>query len=500
MKPISKEYVEHELAQYKFPGMGIGVIKDGEVLQAEGFGFADLEKRTLIDKDTEWGIASCSKAFTATLLCMLAEDGYFGLEQPIREYLPDFQLYDETATKLCTVKDILCHRTGIGGYDALWVDECDRADIWRRLKYLKPDEPFRAAIQYSNLMYTMAGHIAEKVTGRSYPDLIRERIFEPLGMTRSNCSITDMLKSGNYASPYWQSDDGPVPIDNWNVDLGAPCGGINSTLSDMLKWLQFNIDDGVAPDGRRLISHESMTLLHTLHVRYELWQWDFPEVPPVGGYALGWYNDVYRGHFMYWHIGEIEGYGTMQFVLPREKLGIVVFNNIQKPDVLIEMSCVYEIIDNVLGLPKEDWSARIWAERNNYGHMLEDWRCDLMGESPRVEGTTPSHDLDAYCGKYFEPGHGYIEIFRADGAEGDSAGNNTAVGDSAAGRLAMRYRGVIQEMEHYHYDVFQVNHVKQDTLIYTCPLEFFTSADDGSIDRFAFRLYSQVDPIVFRRV
>ena len=243
-----------------------------------------------------------------------------------------------------------------------------------------------------------------------------------------------------------------------------------------------------------------MTLLHTLHVRYELWQWDFPEVPPVGGYALGWYNDVYRGHFMYWHIGEIEGYGTMQFVLPREKLGIVVFNNIQKPDVLIEMSCVYEIIDNVLGLPKEDWSARIWAERNNYGHMLEDWRCDLMGESPRTEGTKPSHDLDAYCGKYFEPGHGYIEIFRADGAEGDSAGNNTAVGDSAAGRLAMKYRGVIQEMEHYHYDVFQVNHVKQDTLIYTCPLEFFTSADDGSIDRFAFRLYSQVDPIVFRRV
>jgi CubicO group peptidase (beta-lactamase class C family) len=111
MKPITKEYVEHELAQYKFPGMGIGVIKDGEVLQAEGFGFADLEKKTLIDKDTEWGIASCSKAFTATLLCMLAEDGYFGLEQPIREYLPDFQLYDETATKLCTVKDILCHRT-----------------------------------------------------------------------------------------------------------------------------------------------------------------------------------------------------------------------------------------------------------------------------------------------------------------------------------------------------------------------------------------------------
>ena len=104
-----------------------------------------------------------------------------------------------------------------------------------------------------------------------------------------------------------------------------------------------------------------------------------------------------------------------------------------------------------------------------------------MGESPRVEGTHPSHNLDAYCGKYFEPGHGYIEIFKADG------------------KLTMKYRGVIQEMEHYHYDVFQVNHVKQDTLIYTCPLEFFTSADDGSIDRFAFRLYSQVDPIEFRR-
>ena len=493
MEIISKEYVNRELARYKVPGMGIGVIKDGEILMAEGFGYADLEKKIPIDKDTLWGIASCSKSFTACLLVMLSEEGYFDMEEPIRDFLPDFRLYDPAATELCTVTDLLCHRTGIGGYDALWTDTCSRADLWDRLRYLKPNKPFRGAVQYSNLMYTIAGHIAEKLTGKSYEELIREKIFLPLGMTRTNCSITDMCKDGNYARPYWQgsvdgtsdaylvNDEGPLLVENWNVDLGCPCGGINSCVSDMLKWLSFHINDGVA-DGKRLLSHESMVLLHTAQVPYIMWEWKFPEVPPIGGYALGWYNDVYRGHPVVWHTGEIEGYGTMQYFFPREKLGIVVFNNIHKPDVLVECSCIYTIIDNVLGLPREDWSSRFWAERNTYGHMLEDWQCDLMGDGAPVPGTNLSHGLDAYTGKYFEPGHGTIEIFR----EGDA--------------LRMKYRGVVQEMEHYHYDVFRVPHVKQDTLIYTCPLTFHTSYEDGSIDGFEFKLYSQVGPLWFRRV
>ena len=483
MNVISREYVESELKRYMTPGMGIGVIKDGKVLLADGYGYADVEHSAPITKDTQWGIASCSKSFTATLCGMLADEGYFRLDQPIIEYLPDFKMYDPSATRLCTVKDMLCHRTGLGGYDAVWADSCTREDLWKRLRYLKPNASFRGEVQYNNLIYTMAGHVCEKVTGKSWDELIKERIFKPLDMSNSNTSITDMMKSPNYAKPYWPTDDGPVRVDNWNVDLGAPAAAINSTITDMLKWLQFQIDDGVV-NGKRLISSDTLNEIHTAQVRYKLWPWDFPENPPIAGYALGWYNDVYRGIPYYWHIGEIEGYGTMMFVLPRQKMGMVVFNNLHEPDVLIQCSVMYTIIDNVLGLeqsPAGSWADRFYAQRNNYGNMLGDWHCDLMGDH-QVKGTSLSHDLDSYTGSYFEPGHGTIKIVR----DGD--------------RLKMLYRGVEQEMEHYHYDVFKVPHIKMDTLVTTAPLYFRTNAEDGSIEGFEFRLYSQVGPILFTRV
>ena len=496
MDVISREYVEAELKRYKFPGMGIGVIKDGKVMMSEGFGYKDIEKKTKITGDTQFGIASCSKSFTATLIGMLVDRGLLGWEQPIREYLPDFRMYDPHATELCSIKDMLCHRTGLGGYDAPWFGANieSREVLWERLRYMKPSAPFRSQIQYSNIIYTIAGHIAERLTGKTYEQLLKEMIFEPLGMTRSNATMEQMLADGDHATPYWQgkdttlsgaelywkSSEGPYKIKSWNTDLGAPAAGINSTVNDMLKWLQFQLDDGIV-NGERLISHESMEEIHLQHVRYHLWQWRFDEVPPMGGYALGWYNDVYRGHYLYWHLGEIEGYGTMQFVLPRDNLGIVVFNNIQKPDVLIQLSVVYSIIDHVLGLSEIDWSSRMWEQRENYGHMLEDWRIDMAGDSC-VKDTRISHDLDAYTGKYYEPGHGIIEIIR----EGDS--------------LKCLYRGVKQDMIHMHYDVFKVPDVKQDTLLYTCPINFLTNAQDGSIDRFEFKLYTQIGPLVFERI
>lgn len=479
MEVISREYVESELARYKTPGMGVGVIQDGKVVFAKGFGYQDMSTVAPITENTQWGIASCTKSFTATLCGMLADEGYFTLEQPIREYLPDFQMYDPVATKLCTLKDMLCHRTGLGGYDAVWADNCTREDLWRRLRYLRPNASFRGLVQYNNLIYTMAGHVCEKVTGLSWDQLVQERIFAPLGMNDSNTSIVDLMKSSDFAQPYWPTDEGPVPVDNWNVDLGAPAAAINSTINDMLKWLQFNLDDGVV-NGKRLIKKETLEEIHTAQVRYKLWPWDFPENPPMAGYALGWYNDVYRGIPVYWHIGEIEGYGTMMAVLPRQKTGIVLFNNLHAPDVLIQCSVMDTIIDNLLGLTPGNWAERYYAQRNNYGYMLGDWRCDLMGVD-QVKGTSLSHDLKSYVGEYYEPGHGTIKIFQKDDG------------------LGMIYRGVEQPMKHYHYDVFKVSCIKMDTLVVTAPLSFRTNSRDGSIDGFEFKLYPQVEPILFKR-
>lgn len=476
---IDRGYVERELARYRIPGMGLAAIRDGKVLFCSGYGYRDVEKRLPITGDTEWGIASCSKSFTSLLVGMLADEGLFGLDQPVQEYLPDFRMYDAAATKLCTLRDMLTHRTGLGGYDALWVDDLTRADLWARLRYLKPNKPFRGAVQYSNLMYIMAGHVCEKMTGQSWEELVRERIFLPLGMTRTNTSIRGLQQSGDYAQPYWQGATGPFRVENWNVELGGPAASINSTLHDMLKWVQFHIAGGVTPAGRRLIKCATLDELHTPQVPYQLWSWAFPEVQPIGSYAMGWWNDMYRGFPMYAHTGEIEGYTTVQCVLPREKLGIVLFNNLHKPCILPQLAVLYPLLDRLLGLSFIDWSTRLYAERTNYGHMLEDWRVDLMGT--QAPSAALSHTPEAYVGTYANPGHGDIRIVR-EGAD-----------------FFCVYRGVRQPMEHWHYDIFRVPHIKMDTLLVTAPLGFHTSLADGSVDGFEFRLYEQVGPIFFTR-
>jgi CubicO group peptidase (beta-lactamase class C family) len=145
MRVITKKYVEKELKRYKTPGMGVGVIKDGKVLFSGGFGYKDLDTKEPIDGDTIWGIASCSKSFTATLIGMLVDDGVLDFDKPVKDYLPDFKMYDPFATAECTLRDMLCHRTGLASYDAVWSDVTitDREELWQRLQYLKPNLPFR---------------------------------------------------------------------------------------------------------------------------------------------------------------------------------------------------------------------------------------------------------------------------------------------------------------------------------------------------------------------
>ena len=169
----------------------------------------------------------------------------------------------------------------------------------------------------------------------------------------------------------------------------------------------------------------------------------------------------------------------MQWVLPGQKLGIVVFNNIHKPCVLIETAVAWSIIDSVLGLPAVNWADRLYEQRNNYGNLLEHWALDLTsGDS--AEEAPLSHKQEDYAGIYENPGHGSIRIsFGKDG-------------------WICEYRGVNQKMEHCFYDTFRVPDVKMATLLVTAPLTFI-AGDDGQIDRFEFRLYPQVDPIIFKK-
>lgn len=479
-KIITKEYVENELRIHNVPGIAIGVIKDGEQIMAEGFGYADIEKKTPISANTMFGIASCTKSFTSALVGMLVDEGKIEYDKPIIEYLPDFRLYDDYATKTCTIRDMLNHRTGLPGHDALWVDEIDRAELYRRLRYVEPNAPIRTVTQYNNTVYTIIGYIVERITGESWHDLIRTRIFEPLGMNHSNTTIEELRKCDDIAEPHWRIDGKVRKIKNWDVSLGAPCAGINTCLNDFLKWIQFHLNNGKW-EGKQIISEEVMKEMHTAAVPFQMWGWELDEVPPIAFYCMGWFSDGYRGEDLVFHAGEIEGYCTMQAFLPKRNIGVVLMINNHNSSILIEQSIFYTILDNLLGFEPVNWS-KIFADKiGKWGGFYLDEMVNMLPDPP-VAGTAPSHDLEMYAGHYYNKGYGDFVIKVVDG------------------QLVGVYRGTEQPMTHYHYDTFKVPNIKADVLVITAPLTFHINPFDGSISEFEIPLEPAVSPILFQRI
>jgi len=474
-KLISREFVESQLREFGVPGMGIGVVRDGKVLMSEGFGYRDREKQLPVTPQTLFGIASCSKAFTSALIAMLVDEGKLTYDQPIVEYLPDFKLYDDYATAHCTVRDMLSHMTGIAGHDALWVDQIDRAELFRRLRYIEPNKSFRETVQYSNTIFTIIGYIAERLTGESWDELIKTRIFQPLGMTRSNTSVDEFAGIDDVAVPYWNFHGDVRRIRNWNVDLGAPCAGVNTCVEDMCKWLQLHLNCG-SWEGRQLISEENMMQMHTAHVAYPIRQWNFTEVPNVGGYGMGWVTDSYRGEETVFHNGEIEGYCAQQLLMPKRNIGVVLLMNRHGSCGILENRIMFAILDSLLDLPPIDWVNRLAP----YASDKYEWDVNLLpGEA--VKGTKPAHSAEEYAGKYWNPGYGSFDILKkGDGIEG-------------------LYRGVVQAMTHYHYETFRVPDIKMDTLLVTTPLTFVTDPATGKVSGFDIIMEPTIKPIRFEK-
>ena len=198
-----EEFITAAMAKWQVPGLAIGVIRDGEIILARGFGYRDRDSRLPVTQHTIMAIGSSSKSFTVTLLAMLTDEGRLEWDRPVREYLPDFRLYDDFATAEMTPRDLVTHQSGLPRHDNMWYGRPrTRAELFRKLRYLEPNASFRSRYQYQNLMFMAAGHLAERITGTDWHRLIDERILTPLGMDRSNTSVRESPRSGDYALPY----------------------------------------------------------------------------------------------------------------------------------------------------------------------------------------------------------------------------------------------------------------------------------------------------------
>lgn len=467
--------IERLLSYYRIPGCALAVLAK-DTTEYLHFGFADVEQKTAFTEDTVSGIASCTKSMTAYLCLRLAEQGKLCLDEPIHNYLPDFLLWDEQATREATVRDLLCHRTGIGGHDGTWPDDSiTRQEFLRRLRYLEPNEPFRTKAQYSNVLYAALGAIVEEVSGSRWEDLLEKEIFRPLGMEHSYGLLAQAQAEGAIAASYYWSG-GLRRFTPWNIDMAGACGSVMSSVRDMEKWLRLQLQYG-AWQGGQLLAKEYFTEGHRPQIAI-----DFPRLAGGTslGYALGWRVVSYRGHEVQQHTGKIEGYSAFQFYLPQEGVGAVYLQNLHAPTNPFIFAVQGALLDYFLGYAGEDWAGiytdELAAAPEEMYHHLE---FNYLPQG-RLPESPPELPLSYYTGSYVHPGYGCFRIVHE------------------KGKLWLHERDVLyRPLRHLSGNLFAAENVKEDTDLYALPLEFLRTREGDRVKGFTLPMEPKVPALLF---
>lgn len=399
---------------FEVPGFAVAIVKDGELVLAKGYGVRELGERAAVDEHTLFAIASNSKAFTAAALATLVDEGKITWDDRVVEYLPYFQLYDPWVTQEMRIRDLLCHRSGLGTFsgDLLWYGTpYSAAEIVRRARYLEPAGKFRADYGYSNLMFVAAGEIIAAVTGASWNEYVKTTFFEPLGMGRTVTSTTDLERMNNVATPHREKDGAVIPLYWYNWDAMAAAGGIISSVSDMSRWLRLQLDHGVW-DGDTIFSEGAQRTMWTPQISYVVSRGSEEMYPTTHfrGYGLGWSLMDYQGHKVMSHGGGYDGMYSRVALVPEENLGLVVLTNSMTS---LPVALTNRILDAYLGGAEKDWTAQFAEQAERDKQRRAERRAEWY--SQRIEGTSPSLPLDEYTGTYGGPMYGDATVTIQDG-------------------------------------------------------------------------------------
>ncbi len=464
----------------KAPGAAVIIIKEGEVLLSQGFGKRNVAENLDVTPRTLFPIGSSSKAFTAAAIAMLVEEGKLEWDKPVRHYLPTFKLHDQFATERMTVRDLLCHRSGLPRHEFLWYgSSMTRKEMVERVAYLELNADFRALYQYNNLMYATAGYLIELVTGQTWEEFVATRIFKPLGMSTSNTAVEASQKTDDYALPYAERKDEieEVPFYSKFQAMG-PAGSINTNLEDMEHWLRFQLNEGKHAETQ-LLAAEYLAQNHTPHmvvpVGDEIPMKKYPEIANWC-YGQGWFVGSYRGHRIVQHGGSIDGFMAEVVLLPEENIAVAVFTN--HGSTLVPYIIAFTACDRLLGAEKVDWNGRLQKEFSDLKAQAEKQLAQMQKAEPAIPGTQPSHTLDAYCGRYENPGYGVVTI--------------SQVEDS----LQFTYNDIPSSLTHVHYDIFELN---LERFEFKTKVSFAT-AEKGDIESLTVKLEPTVNAQVFTRV
>lgn len=508
-KVIDTEMIQKIIDYWKIPGLAIGVIRNGEPDEIACFGWRDQEEKLEFNEDTLFCIASCTKAMNATMIVSLAAEGILDLDEPVTTYAPELQMWDPEAREKMSLRDMLCHRTGVAGYDIMWPDPEGRETMAKRMRYLPSNKPFREVSQYSNLIYALSGYVAECASGLNWPELMKKYIFEPLGMDRTTCVAAGIESDPNHAFGYQMMENGQIEkLQFWNMDMAGPAATVNTTIKDMLKWVNFQIRGGKTEDGKQLIPTEFFKQIHQPQIAYLDPGRPDTDCYTCDGYGLGWRVGTYCGETFHKHTGKIEGYSSIQTFMPEHGLGIAILMNLHCPANSVFYPIVYSIIDSLLGLADHQWLDRFGIGAQDVPSLSEYTDCfvdQTIGVlDPQLQGTAfaagedagaggegggtcegcggtdagcdetkfaAGCGLDAWAGTYYNPGYGKLVLSRIEGE----------TKSCSEGQLKLQFRDQELVLHHWGANQFWLEGVKADTETRKVPVALITENNHHTV-------------------
>ncbi|HEU4698588.1 MAG TPA: serine hydrolase [Gemmatimonadales bacterium] len=460
-------WVQRAMRELEVPGVGVAIVKDGRVVLAKGYGVRQAGRPEPVDAHTVFQIASNTKAYTSALLAQLVDEGKLHWDDRVQQHLPWFELSDPWVTREFTIRDLLTHRSGLGlgAGDLLWLgSDYPREEVVRRLRAVKPVTSFRTAYAYDNVLYIAAGLVVEAVTGQSWEDAVRERIFQPLGMREASTTVRGFQPGDNVAVPHGHLDGKLVVVPRDTVDNIGPAGAINANVADAAQWLIAQLDSGRAATGRRL-----WTPARTREM------WAGVTIIPIGTpapslaalkpnfseYALGWSLRDYKGHKLAMHSGGLSGMISRTILVPDQRLGVIVLTN---AEASAHDAIAYHVLDAYLGGARPDWIAGFKAASGSADASADS--VVAAAAAARAKDSKPSLPLARYAGRYVDAMYGDATITR----EGD--------------RLVLRFShspAFTGDLEHWQYDTFVARWREKHI-----PDAYVTFAlrADGSVDHF----------------
>lgn len=408
-------YVARAVKDWGVPGLAIAVVKDDSVVFAKGYGVRTVGTQERVDTHTLFANASTTKAFTALAIELLADSGKVRLDAPVTSYLPWFQLSDPYVTRELTVRDLLTHRSGLPEADFLWYGTTNTLpEILRRLRYVKPETSLRSHFTYENDTYAAAGLIVQQVSGMPWEQFYRQRIFDPLGLHETYTNTPAAAAQADIATPHYLIDDTVRAIPRLAIDNIGPAGAMYSSVSDMAKWVRFLLDSGRV-NGRRLLGAPAFNELF----RPQMLVGDdgfYPTAqlthPHFTAYGLGWFLEDYRGEYVVFHTGSIDGFVALVGLIPDRHLGVVIFANIDHTEV--RHALMYTVFDRYLGGATHDWSTEMRALYR--GLEAKQRAAEQVALAARVRGTSPSLPLARYAGTYTDSLYGTATVRLEEGA------------------------------------------------------------------------------------